>query len=80
MSRALFTAKLNCWAGLLGLKQAYCFRPVVNLVVWAVGEYRKEPTLHLQVPDALKAILVVFGLNCLDYLVLQCIRRQMAVI
>ena len=55
---------------LLGRKGPYCFRPVVNLVVWAVGEYRKEPTLHLQVPDALKAILIVFGLKFLDYLVL----------
>ena len=65
---------------LLGRKGPYCFRPVVNLVVWGVGEYRKEPTLCLQVPAALKAILVVFGLNCLDYLVLQCIHRQVAVI
>ena len=50
------------------------------LVVWVVCEYHKEPTLHLQVPDALKAILAVFGLNCLDYLVFQCICRQVAVI
>ena len=53
---------------LLGRKGPYCFRPVVNLVLWAVSEYRKEPTLHLQVPNALKAILAVIGLNCLDYL------------
>ena len=65
---------------LLGWKGPYCFRPAVNLVVWAVGEYRKEPNLHLQVPDALKAILVVFGLNCFDYFVLQCICRQVTVI